>query len=60
MAKESHATLTDLYVVGIVKPKTNDPILLKKNSINICSKIMKKAKIKAAKKGILLFDSVLW
>jgi len=26
MAQESHSTITGLYVAGILKPKTNDPI----------------------------------
>ncbi|AFS83393.1 universal stress protein [Candidatus Nitrosopumilus sediminis] len=59
MARESHATVTGLYVAGIVKPKTNDPITsLEKILLGHAQKIMKKAKLKAAQKGILFFDRV--
>ena len=59
MARECHATITGLYVVGIVKPKTNDPISpLEKILLNNAKKIMNKAKLKAAQKGILFFDRV--
>ena len=59
MARECHATITGLYVVGIVKPKTNDPITpLEKILLNNAKKIMSKAKLRAAKNGILFFDKV--
>jgi len=59
MARESHATITGLYVAGIVKPRINDPITpLEKILLGHAKKIMKKAKLKAAKKGILFFDRV--
>jgi len=59
MARESHATVTGLYVLGIVKPRTNDPITsLEKILLGHAQKLMKKAKLKAAKKGILFFDKV--
>ena len=59
MARECHATITGLYVVGIVKPKTNDPITpLEKILLNNAKKIMSKAKLRAAKSGILFFDMV--
>jgi nucleotide-binding universal stress UspA family protein len=59
MARESHATLTGLYVAGIVKPRTNDPVTpLEKILLTYAQKIMKKAKLKAAKKGILFFDRI--
>ncbi|MCV0431718.1 universal stress protein [Nitrosopumilus sp.] len=59
MARESHATITGLYVAGIVKPRTNDPITpLEKILLGNAQKIMKKAKLKAAKQGILFFDRV--
>ncbi len=57
MARQCHATLTGLYVVGITKPQTNEPIPpLEKSLLKHAQKIMKKAKLKAAKKGILFFD----
>ena len=59
MARECHATITGLYVVGIVKPKANDPITpLEKILLNNAKKIMNKAKLRAAKNGILFFDMV--
>ena len=57
MARQSHATITGLYVAGIVKPKVSEPITpLEKLFLELAQKIMKKAKLKAAKKGILFFD----
>ena len=59
MARECHATITGLYVLGITKPRTNDIITpLEKLLLNNAEKIMKKAKLKAAKQGILFFDRV--
>jgi len=59
MARESHATVTGLYVVGIVKPRTNESITpLEKILLEHAQKIMKKAKLKAAQKGILFFDRI--
>jgi len=61
MARESHATITGLYVAGIMKPKINDPVTsLEKILLGYAQKIMKKAKLKAAKKGILFFDRVTY
>ena len=59
MARECHATITGLYVLGITKPRINDVITpLEKLLLNNAEKIMKKAKLKATKKGILFFDRV--
>ena len=59
MARQCHATVTGLYVVGITKPRTNEPITpLEKILLEHAQKIMKKAKLKAAQKGILFFDVV--
>ena len=59
MARECQATITGLYVAGIVKPRTSDPITpLEKILLEHAQKIMKKAKLNAAKKGILFFDRV--
>ena len=59
MARQCHATITGLYVLGITKPKTNEPITpLEKLLLNNAQKIMKKAKLKAAQNGILFFDRV--
>ena len=59
MARECNATITGLYVAGISKPKTNDPITpLEKILLNNAKKIMSKAKLRAAQNGILFFDRV--
>ena len=59
MARENHATITGLYVVGMAKPRTNAPISsLEKILLDHAQKIMKKAKLRAAKKGILFYDRV--
>ena len=59
MARESHATITGLYVAAITKPRSNDRITpLEKILLEHAQKIMKKSKLKAAQKGILFFDRV--
>jgi|TARA_B100001105_G_C22385740_1_gene441863 nucleotide-binding universal stress UspA family protein len=59
MARQCKATITGLYVVSMAKPRTNDPITsLEKIFLEHAQKIMKKAKLKAAQKGILFFDMV--
>jgi nucleotide-binding universal stress UspA family protein len=59
MARQCHATITGLYVLGIVKPRTSDSITpLEKILLDNAQKIMKKAKLKSAQKGILFFDRV--
>ncbi len=59
LARQCHATITGLYVAEIVRPRTSDPITpLEKILLEHAQKIMKKAKLKAAQKGILFFDRV--
>ncbi len=59
MARQCQATITGLYVVGLTKPRTNEPITpLEKILLQHAQKIMKKAKLTSAKKGILFFDRV--
>ena len=59
MARECQATITGLYVLGLTKPRPNDAITpLEKILLEHAQKIMKKAKLAAAKKGILFFDRV--
>jgi len=59
MARQCHATITGLYVVGITKPRINEQIgPLEKLLLEHAQKIMKKAKLTAAKKGVLFFDTV--
>lgn len=57
MARDFHATITGLYVLEMVKPQRNEPITpLEKMLLERAQSIMKKAKLKAAQKGILFFD----
>ena len=59
MARQCQATITGLYVVGITRPKTNEPITsLEKILLDHAQKIMKKGKLKAARQGVLFFDRV--
>ena len=59
MARDCHATITGLYVVGLVRPRPDEPISsLEKMLLEHAHKIMKKAKLKAAKQGILFFDRI--
>jgi len=59
MARDSHSTITGLYVAVMLKPKTNDPITpFEKILLEHAQKIMKKAKLLAARKGILFFERV--
>lgn len=59
MARQCQATITGLYVAGITRPKTNEPITsLEKILLDHAQKIMKKGKLKAAQQGILFFDRV--
>jgi len=59
LARQCHATITGLYVVGITKPRTDEQITsTEKIFLEYAQKIMKKAKLKAAQKGILFFDRV--
>ena len=59
MARQCQASITGLYVVGLTKPRTNEPISpLEKILLEHAQKIMKKAKLTAAKKGILFNDRV--
>ena len=59
LARQCHATITGLYVVGIAKPRTDEPITSPESFfLEYAQKIMKKAKLKAAQKGILFFDRV--
>jgi nucleotide-binding universal stress UspA family protein len=59
MAKQCHATITGIYVVGIDKPQINEQITpLEKILLEHAQKIMKKAKSQAEKAGILFFDRI--
>ena len=61
MARESHATITGLYVATITKPGANDQITpLEKILLEHAQKIMKKSKLKAAQRGISFFDRVTY
>ena len=59
LARQCHATITGLYVIGIVKPRIDEPISSPESYfLEYAQKIMKKAKLKAAQQGILFFDRV--
>ena len=59
LARQCHATITGLYVIGIVKPRIDEPISSPESYfLEHAEKIMKNAKLKAAKQGILFFDTV--
>ncbi len=59
LARQSHGTVTGLYVVGTVKPQVSEPITpLEKLFLEQAQKIMKKSKKMAAKKGILFYDKI--
>ncbi|MFQ5782164.1 MAG: universal stress protein [Nitrosopumilus sp.] len=59
MARQCQASITGLYVIGLTKPRTNEAITpLEKILLEHAQKIMKKAKLMAAKKGILFSDRV--
>ncbi|NND86150.1 MAG: universal stress protein [Nitrosopumilus sp.] len=59
MARQCQASVTGLYVLGITKPRPNDPISpLEKILLENARKIMKKSKLIAAKRGILFFEKV--
>jgi len=59
MARESHSTITGIYILGITRPRNNDPITpVERILLEHAQKIMKKAKLKAAKKVILFHDRV--
>jgi nucleotide-binding universal stress UspA family protein len=59
LARQCHATITGLYVLGIVKPQVNEQISpLEKMLLEYAQKIMKKAKLKSAQNGILFLDRI--
>ncbi len=61
LARHYHSTITRLHVVPMVTPHSNDPIssmekLFLKNAANF----MRRAKIKAAKSGIVFNDKIMY
>ncbi len=59
IAKQCQATITGLYVIGMVKPQANEPISpVEKILLDYAQKIMKKAKLKAMQKRVSFFDRV--
>ena len=59
MARQCHATVTGLYVAEITKPKISEQITpLERILLENAQKIMKKAKLTAARQGIMFFDVV--
>ena len=61
LARQCHATITGLYVIGLVLPSKNAPISsIEKYLLEQAAKFMAKAKNRAAKNGILFYDKVLY
>ncbi len=59
MARESHSTITGLYVLDMVRPQIDEQITpMEKMLLERAQKIMNKAKLSAAQKGILFFDRI--
>ena len=56
MARQCHATITGLYVLGITKPRINEQIgPLEKLLLENAQKIMKKSQVNGSKKGSFVF-----
>jgi len=61
IARQAHCTVTGLHVVTLVLPSKDAPISrIEKYLLNSAAKFMHKAKIRAAKNGILFYDKVLY
>ena len=61
LARQCQASVTGLYVIGLVLPSRNAPISsIERYLLNQAAKFMKKAKKHAAKHGILFKDKVLY
>ncbi len=61
LARQYHSTITGLYVVPMVIPNKNEPISsMEKLFLNKAANIMRRAKIKAAKSGILFKDKIMY
>jgi len=61
IARQAQCTVTGLHVVTLVLPSKDAPISrIEKYLLNSAAKFMHKAKIRAAKNGILFYDKVLY
>ena len=61
LARQCRATITGLYVVGIVQPGKNAPVsTIEKYLLENAAKFMRKAKTRAAKNGVLFYDKVMY
>ena len=61
LARQYHGTITGFHVVPMVKPHSNDPISsMEKLFLNNAANFMRRAKIKAAKSGIVFDDRITY
>ncbi len=61
LARQYHGTMTGLYVVPMVIPHANTPISsMEKLFLDNAANFMRRAKIKAAKSGIVFNDKIMY
>jgi nucleotide-binding universal stress UspA family protein len=61
LARQYHGTITGLYVVPMDTPHSNDPISsMEKLFLNNAANFMRRAKIKAAKSGVVFNDKIMY
>lgn len=61
LARNCQATITGLYVIGLVLPSKNAPVSpIEKHLLKTAAKFMAKAKKRAAQNGVLFNDKVLY
>jgi len=61
LARQSHGTITGLNVVLMNTPHSDDPISsMEKLFLNNAANFMRRAKIKAAKSGIVFDDKIMY
>ncbi len=61
LARQYHGTITGLYVVPMGTPHSNDPISsMEKLFLNNAANFMRRAKIRAAKLGVVFNDKIMY